>query len=260
MHSGLTDSERLAAWRAARDGSAGVVVGTRSAVFMPLQAPGLIIVDEEHDTSYKQQEGFRYSARDLAVMRARRHGIPIMLGSATPSLESLHNVQQDRYTQLESAWPARRRQPAGDATARHAARGYRRRPVRIAGRRDAPAPGAIRAGAAVSEPPRLRPGPVLSGLRLDGTVQTMRRTYDPASVVQAPALSSLWRGTPAGDRLSRLRDRTETGRHGDRAHRGNDHTDCFRTRRWCASIATRHAVAANWSPCSEKSIAASDVS
>ncbi|MDH3646530.1 MAG: primosomal protein N' [Gammaproteobacteria bacterium] len=101
LHSGLTDSERLNAWRTARCGSARVVVGTRSAVFAPLESPGIVIVDEEHDTSYKQQEGFRYSARDLAVMRARQQGIPVVLGSATPSLESLHNVNQGRYTQLD---------------------------------------------------------------------------------------------------------------------------------------------------------------
>lgn len=95
LHSGLNDSERLAAWRAARDGSAGIVIGTRSAVFTALARPGLIIVDEEHDTSYKQQEGFRYSARDLAIARAQRHGIPVVLGSATPSLESLLRVQRN---------------------------------------------------------------------------------------------------------------------------------------------------------------------
>ncbi len=101
LHSGLGDSERLSGWRAAHEGRAGVIVGTRSAVFTPLTQPGLVIVDEEHDTSYKQQEGFRYSARDLAVLRARLHGIPLLLGSATPSLESLHNVDRGRYERLE---------------------------------------------------------------------------------------------------------------------------------------------------------------
>jgi primosomal protein N' (replication factor Y) len=100
MHSSMTDTERLAAWRAARSGAAPVVIGTRSAVFTPLPDPGLIVVDEEHDPSYKQQEGFRYSARDLAVARAQRHGIPVVLGSATPSLESLHNVAEGRYGRL----------------------------------------------------------------------------------------------------------------------------------------------------------------
>ncbi len=101
LHSGLRDGERLQAWRAARAGSARVVIGTRSAVFAPLQQLGLIVVDEEHDSSYKQQEGgCRYSARDLAVRRAQQAGVPVVLGSATPALESLHNVQQGRYRQL----------------------------------------------------------------------------------------------------------------------------------------------------------------
>lgn len=100
LHSGLNDSERLAAWRAARDGSAGVVIGTRSAVFTPLPNPGLIIIDEEHDASLKQQDGFRYSARDLAVWRAHQLGVPIVLGSATPSFESLENANAGRYSKL----------------------------------------------------------------------------------------------------------------------------------------------------------------
>jgi primosomal protein N' (replication factor Y) (superfamily II helicase) len=101
FHSGLSDGERLATWLAARDGRARVVVGTRSAIFVPLQQPGIIVVDEEHDASFKQQDGFRYSARDLAVVRAQRSNIPVLLGSATPSLESIHNVTLQRYTQLE---------------------------------------------------------------------------------------------------------------------------------------------------------------
>jgi primosomal protein N' (replication factor Y) len=100
LHSGLTDRERLEAWLAARTGNAPIVLGTRSAIFTPLARPGLLIVDEEHDASLKQQEGFRYSARDLAVWRAHRLGIPVLLGSATPSLESLYNVEQQRYRHL----------------------------------------------------------------------------------------------------------------------------------------------------------------
>jgi primosomal protein N' (replication factor Y) (superfamily II helicase) len=101
LHSGLNDQERLNAWLAARDGRAAIVLGTRSAVFTPLRNPGLIVVDEEHDASYKQQDGFRYSARDVAVMRAAREKIPIVLGSATPSLESLRNARDGTYTLLE---------------------------------------------------------------------------------------------------------------------------------------------------------------
>ena len=101
LHSGVNDRERLDAWLAARDGEADIVIGTRSALFTPLKNPGLIIVDEEHDASYKQQEGLRYHARDLALVRARQEHLPIVLGSATPSLESLHNAHAGRYALLK---------------------------------------------------------------------------------------------------------------------------------------------------------------
>jgi primosomal protein N' (replication factor Y) len=101
LHSALTERERFDAWRRAYRQEAKLVVGTRSAVFAPLPAAGLVIVDEEHDSSYKQQTGFRYSARDLAVVRARRLEIPVVLASATPSLESVHNADQGRYRKLE---------------------------------------------------------------------------------------------------------------------------------------------------------------
>ncbi|MEM6640366.1 MAG: primosomal protein N' [Pseudomonadota bacterium] len=101
LHSGLNQTERASAWRDARAGRAAVVIGTRSAVFTPLHTPGIVVVDEEHDGSFKQQEGFRYHARDVAVYLARRHDIPIVMGSATPTLESLHNVAAGRYKALE---------------------------------------------------------------------------------------------------------------------------------------------------------------
>ena len=100
MHSGLNDEERLQAWLHTQAGSADVIIGTRSAVFSPLLRAGVIIIDEEHDLSFKQQDGFRYSARDLAVKRARDLNIPIILGSATPSLETLFNALQGRYETL----------------------------------------------------------------------------------------------------------------------------------------------------------------
>jgi primosomal protein N' (replication factor Y) (superfamily II helicase) len=97
LHSGLAPGERLAAWSDAQSGRAAVVIGTRSAVFAPLARPGLIIVDEEHDPSLRQHEGLRYSGRDLAVMRASLAGIPVVLGSATPSLETLRHAREGRY-------------------------------------------------------------------------------------------------------------------------------------------------------------------
>ncbi len=100
LHSGMNDRERLDAWLQARDGRARIVIGTRSAIFTPMADLGILIVDEEHDSSFKQQEGFRYSARDLAALRAHRLGIPLILGSATPSLESLHNARTGRYHYL----------------------------------------------------------------------------------------------------------------------------------------------------------------
>ncbi len=97
MHSGLGRTARLHNWLAARQGEAQVIIGTRSAVWTPLKNPGVFIIDEEHDSSYKQEEGFRYSARDVAIMRAQMAGVPVVLGSATPSLESIHNVQTGKF-------------------------------------------------------------------------------------------------------------------------------------------------------------------
>jgi primosomal protein N' (replication factor Y) len=97
QHSGLSDGERHDQWHRIRRGDVDVVVGTRSAVFAPLLQPGLIIVDEEHDTSYKQEETPRYHGRDVAIMRGKFANALVVLGSATPSLESYHNAQQQRY-------------------------------------------------------------------------------------------------------------------------------------------------------------------
>lgn len=97
LHSGLTDGARQRAWEASRDGSAHIILGTRSAIFTPIANLGLIVVDEEHDASYKQQDGFRYCARDIAVKRAQLENCPVLLGSATPSLESIYNATEGRY-------------------------------------------------------------------------------------------------------------------------------------------------------------------
>jgi primosomal protein N' (replication factor Y) len=103
MHSGLEDVARTSAWLAAARGEAGIVLGTRLAVLAPMPKLGLIVVDEEHDASFKQQEGLRYSARDAAVYRAKLAGCPVILGTATPSLETWHNWTLGRYERLELA-------------------------------------------------------------------------------------------------------------------------------------------------------------
>jgi primosomal protein N' (replication factor Y) (superfamily II helicase) len=101
LHSGLSEGERLHNWQQAQQGAAQIVLGTRLAVFAELPKLALIIVDEEHDSSFKQQDGLRYSARDVAIFRANQCGVPVVLGSATPSLESYHNAQSGRYRMLK---------------------------------------------------------------------------------------------------------------------------------------------------------------
>jgi primosomal protein N' (replication factor Y) len=101
LHSAFTDVERTEQWRRIRSGAASVVVGTRSGVFAPVQNLGLIVVDEEHDGSYKQEENPRYNGRDVAIVRAQGAGACVVLGSATPSLESRYNAEKGKYTLLE---------------------------------------------------------------------------------------------------------------------------------------------------------------
>jgi primosomal protein N' (replication factor Y) len=103
LHSQRSDGERADVWRAAQRGHADIIVGTRSAVFTPMPRLGLIVVDEEHDGSYKQADGLRYHARDVALKRAQDAGIAILLGSATPALETLYNARQGRYAHIRLA-------------------------------------------------------------------------------------------------------------------------------------------------------------
>lgn len=105
-HSRITASERTRVWQRVRANEPIIVIGTRSAVFLPFMNMGLIIIDEEHDLSFKQQEGFRYSARDLAVLRAQQSDCPIVLGSATPSFETLANVASEKYQKLSLPYRA----------------------------------------------------------------------------------------------------------------------------------------------------------
>ena len=101
LHSALSDSERLQAWLDSRTGNAAIIIGTRSAVFTPCKKLGLIIIDEEHDLSFKQQDGFRYHARDVATKRAQLLNIPVVMGTATPSLETLNNALTQRFHWLK---------------------------------------------------------------------------------------------------------------------------------------------------------------
>lgn len=101
LNSSISDTDRKQTWLLAKEGLVDIVIGTRSAVFSPLNNIGLIIIDEEHDASYKQQDGLRYHARNVALVRAKQENIPVVLGSATPSLESLFHVEQQRYQLLE---------------------------------------------------------------------------------------------------------------------------------------------------------------
>jgi len=115
LHSNLNDTERLQVWQQAKDGSLGIIIGTRSSIFTEMKNPGMIIVDEEHDESFKQQDNLKYHARDIAVYRAKQLNIPLVLGSATPSLESLHNALEKKYRHIllpnragSAAMPAQR--------------------------------------------------------------------------------------------------------------------------------------------------------
>ena len=100
LHSGISEQQRLQTWLKARSGDAKIIIGTRSALFVPLKHPGIIIIDEEHDSSFKQQQGLRYSARDIAMVRGRIENIPVLLGSASPSIESLMNVKKNKISKL----------------------------------------------------------------------------------------------------------------------------------------------------------------
>lgn len=101
LHSGLNDAQRLQVWQQAKANELAIVIGTRSSIFVPLAFPGMIIVDEEHDESFKQQDNVKYHARDIAVYRAQQLNIPLVMGSATPSLESLQNALSKKYHHLQ---------------------------------------------------------------------------------------------------------------------------------------------------------------
>jgi primosomal protein N' (replication factor Y) len=100
FHSSLSNDEKLSVWFQSRHGLNSIVIGTRAALFIPLARPGIIIIDKEHDRSYKQRKEWYYQARDLAIFRAREDGIPVIMGSATPAIETIHNVHSGKYYQF----------------------------------------------------------------------------------------------------------------------------------------------------------------
>ena len=225
LHSALPPGERLAAWRRLRAGEVGIAVGARSAVFAPVQRLGVMVVDEEHDGSFKQDEGVRYNARDLAVVRAQRAGAVAILGSATPSLETFRNAERGRFRRLalpERATPRplpsveiidlRRHPPGADGLLSPLlAEADRREPGRARADHPVPQPARLLDGRAV---PRVRPRRALHALRgLDDLPPGPR-----------PADLSLLRRTIAGARALpeprlRLAEDRAPG-HGHRAGRG----------------------------------------
>ena len=120
LHSALSDDERAEQWKRIRNGDSHIVVGTRSAIFAPVPDLALIVVDEEHDHSYKQEEMPRYHARDVAVMRAKMCNAAVVLGSATPSLETYYNGVNGKYKLLELPERIEKRPSAGGPNPRHA--------------------------------------------------------------------------------------------------------------------------------------------
>ena len=205
-HSGITQTERRRAWHAAASGDARLVVGARSSLFLPFRELGLIVVDEEHDTSYKQEEGVLYNARDMAVLRASIGGAQVVLASATPSLESWANAEAGKYARIDLA---DRFGPAVLPDMRALdMRGEDLRPAPLdladAGpRRRGPA-GAGRAGAAVPEPPRLCAGHRLPRLRPPDRLRALRRKDGRAPVPQAPDVPPVRRDDPDPGRLPEL--------------------------------------------------------
>ena len=192
LHSALGDAERLRAWSAAQRGEAAVIIGTRSAVFVPLTRPGLLIVDEEHDLSFKQQDGFRYSARDLAVVRARQLDIPLVLwicNTFSGKSQQCRAGALPAFAFAASRWACPRANPE---SRRPAGATIRRWPLErvVTGRRrnHRPRP----AGIVVPEPARLCAGPDVSCLRLACRLSTLRCTHDLSSHRWLRALPSLW--------------------------------------------------------------------
>ena len=193
LHSGLPAGERSAAWHAAAAGDARLVLGTRLAVFAPMPALGLVVVDEEQDASYKQQDGVRYHARDAAVWRAHRRGVPVVLGSATPSLESWLHAREGRYRRLDLPARAdpRASPPRVRLTANRAARAQDGIGDQMREAIGDPAR-ARRAVAGVREPPRLRAVARVRVVPVGGAVPALQRAahHAPRSAARCAAITA----------------------------------------------------------------------
>ena len=192
-HSEIGQGERRDTWRAVADGRARVVVGARSALFLPFAELGLIVVDEEHDPSYKQEDGVCYQARDMAVLRASLAGIPIVLVSATPSLETVVNVARGRYQRVSLPRRHADAELPEVRLRRYAPRAPRARPLFVAAvgrrpRRDLRCRGT---GVVVSEPPRLRAADLVPRLRSSLSMPELQRLAGRASLYPAADLPSL---------------------------------------------------------------------
>jgi primosomal protein N' (replication factor Y) len=214
-HSGVTMTERRRCWKMLGQGEAQLVVGARSALFLPFRDLGLIVVDEEHDSSYKQEEGALYNARDMAVLRASLNDAQVVLASATPSLETWANAEAGKYRAARSDIAVRGGGVARDGGDRHAAGGPARAVVAVADTGLGGGPGAGGGtGAPVSQPTGLCAGDDLPGLRGAGGVRPLRRADGGTPVPQAPRLPPMRRDqTPAGG-LPGLRGGGQDGRRG----------------------------------------------
>ena len=237
-HSELTPRTRQRNWAAIAAGEAPVVVGARSALFLPYANLGLIIVDEEHDQAYKQDEGAHYHARDMAVVRAHIAKIPVVLASATPSVETEVNARKGRYQRV--VLPARfggQHMPHIEAIdLRREAPAPRPLHLAAAGRRDQDRDRAARAGAVVPQPPRLRAADAVPRLRASLCLHHLRRLAGRSPLSPAAGLPSLRLLDAAPACLPALPGRGIAGRGRSRRRTaaGGSRSSCFRMRApWC---------------------------